>query len=425
VVVVGASDVLDVVIGLVFVWFLLSLAVSGVNEAFAWLTRLRAKQLWQAVAKVADAKLAPEARLRDLVWRVPVGVVDYRPVVQQGDKSALSDKRRAPKRTVAQPVRGETEDFVQRLYEKVRASVHDTAAEGWRTRISNIPPSLFADALLSLAETVVTRSSLLMAAERLGWTEARATLAASALPVRGGLTQEDLATALPDMDAARRAQLWDEASTTITVDDVEAVVAGNPQLSAAVRRVRDAAMENRITVGVRQAVEDWFSSEMAALSRFYRRQSRKLAAIVAVIIVCVSSADAVRIVDDLWHDRDLRSVMAGQAGSALGNGAQLDAACPPPPTTTPLAAAQDRLACAVGLVSRARRFEGVRPSAVWTEIRREHDPDSLQASDVPSWALHRLPGRVITVVALLLGAGFWYDVLRRLVGLRSLARRDT
>ena len=50
---------LDVVIGLVFVWFLLSLAVSAVNETFAWLTRVRAKQLWQAVARVVDDKVAP------------------------------------------------------------------------------------------------------------------------------------------------------------------------------------------------------------------------------------------------------------------------------------------------------------------------------------------------------------------------------
>ena len=40
------SDYLDLAIGLAVVFFLASLVVSGLNEAFAWLTRRRAKFLW-------------------------------------------------------------------------------------------------------------------------------------------------------------------------------------------------------------------------------------------------------------------------------------------------------------------------------------------------------------------------------------------
>ncbi len=49
------SQVLEVVIGVVFVWFLLSMAVSAVNQAFSWLTRVRAKLLWHSLAGLFDA----------------------------------------------------------------------------------------------------------------------------------------------------------------------------------------------------------------------------------------------------------------------------------------------------------------------------------------------------------------------------------
>ena len=82
----GVSEILDVAIGLVLVWFLLSIAVSGINEAFSWLTRMRAKQLWRTLAGIVDSTVKPQARLRDVLWRIPVGVSDYRPEVSPDDR---------------------------------------------------------------------------------------------------------------------------------------------------------------------------------------------------------------------------------------------------------------------------------------------------------------------------------------------------
>ena len=40
------SEIIDLAIGLVFVWFVLSLLISVINEAFALVFRIRAKHLW-------------------------------------------------------------------------------------------------------------------------------------------------------------------------------------------------------------------------------------------------------------------------------------------------------------------------------------------------------------------------------------------
>ena len=56
------SDVLDVVIGVVFVWFLLSSLLSVTNEGFSLLTRLRAKHLWLGLGRLFDPKTSPVPR---------------------------------------------------------------------------------------------------------------------------------------------------------------------------------------------------------------------------------------------------------------------------------------------------------------------------------------------------------------------------
>jgi hypothetical protein len=70
-----ANSILDVVIGLVFVFFVCSLAVSGVNEFVRTLLNTRAKALWTAVNRMLDpseAAAQPEgitARLDDAPTR--------------------------------------------------------------------------------------------------------------------------------------------------------------------------------------------------------------------------------------------------------------------------------------------------------------------------------------------------------------------
>lgn len=442
----GVSEVLDVAIGVVFVWFLLSIAVSAVNEAFSWLTRLRAKQLWRSLAGIVDGTVKPQARLRDLFWRVPVGVADYRPTVPLAagtDRSALSEKRSA-----AQTVRGAeevpeaTKAFLARLRDRLGRSIDDTAAGGWRTRISHVPSELLSDALVGLAEETVTRSSLRAAAERqsVGIDDAWW----ATLPARGSVDGTGLGPP-PGVAAEQWREVWAEAQRLVTIDDLEAVVAGNPQLATALRRVGDAVAGRDVVVGARRVIETWFDAEMDSLSRFYRRQTRKVALVIALVLVFVVQADSFALISDLWHDKDLRAVMASNAAlvvdAEVGDPEDFLALCrqvadltgahgraatsevaPATATTTPLEgieAAEARLQCAVELVRGTRRFELVEPVAIWNEVRDMNEAGRWEAGDPTAWLTDRVPGRLVTAVALVFGAGFWYDALRRLIGLKG------
>jgi hypothetical protein len=454
------SEILDVAIGLVLVWFLLSVAVSGINEAFNWLTRMRAKQLWRSLAGIVDSKVKPQARLRDLLWRIPVGVSDYRPEVRPddpaADKAALSERRaKAASVPKADEVPEETKVFLQRLRDRLARSLDDTAASGWRTRLSHIPGELLSDALVGLAEETITRTSLLAAASRLGvkvpytyWVN---------LPASGDVSKDAAFVRPTEVPEARWTEVVDEAKRLVTIEDLESIVAGNKQLATALRRVRLAAGgANDLMLGARKAIEDWFNAEMDGLSRFFRRQNRKLAALIALVVVFLVQADSFRLLDDLWHDKDLRSALSTNAAqvvdadlqvrdpasflalcrevAGVGDAAADTSTTEPPTTEAPttsggtdaaedeqdaLEEAQARLQCAADLVRGTRRYRFVEPAAIWTEVRDENTEGTWEAGDPGSWIWHRVPGRLVTAAALMFGAGFWYDALGRLVGLKG------
>ncbi|MFT7649985.1 MAG: hypothetical protein ACI8Y4_004750 [Candidatus Poriferisodalaceae bacterium] len=53
----GVSVVLDVVIGLVLVFFVFSLVASGIHEAETRMLATRSKQLWRALGTLLDGEI--------------------------------------------------------------------------------------------------------------------------------------------------------------------------------------------------------------------------------------------------------------------------------------------------------------------------------------------------------------------------------
>lgn len=414
-----SSDVLEVVIGLVFAWFLLSLVVSALNEGVNWALRIKAKHLWQVLSSLGGLGAS--------------GISLRAAVTPRSDDDPRPETGSSP---------GENSPFVDRLYARIRRSVPETA---WRykTAISYVPARVFSDAVLNLAEETVTRDSLLRAADNLGLTTARTAIEAS--PHEHRALKDDQVRSV----IGNNSDLLFEAKQLLTIGDVEALVGGNPPLRTAVRRL-GALDEDKQVAELRDALEKWFNAEMEALSRYYRRQNRKIVAVLGGLLVFVVQADSLRIVSNLWNDADLRTAVSAGATAVVGDDLPLKdldlpkvcagvsaattspatssstssttTTAPVATTTTPedaIAEAKLRLNCAAGIIRSARRYEFVELSWIGTEIRAESDGTKFEAIDPLRWAGHRLPGRAITFVALLFGASFWYDALKRLVGLRQ------
>jgi hypothetical protein len=396
-----SSDLLDVVIGVVFAWLILSLIISFVGEGITWAFKTRAKLLWRSLSQLFDAEVGPaNGRVKTMYARRTATDGDRRP------RSEAETEPIVPVGTVAATVDSAdaTRARVKELYDVVRRRVPDPAPMGRRSRITKVPGPVVADAF---------HSQLL-----------------------------DRPGASPQ-----------EREAPPTIADIERVLAKNPWLRERIRSVTAGLQGDEFAQRVREEVERWFDGAMDGLSAFYRRQNRKILAIVAVPVVLMANAGAFSLFHRLQDDQDLRTASATAAAQwaaepLTSSGGSIDlaevceriteaAATPtttagstttstpttttaPAPTTTldPIAESRRRFNCAGELFRSTDLLAPIGPKALYDEFR---DAGGGFFDDLWSWTWHDLTGRIVTWVALLFGASFWYDALRRLIGLKGKA----
>jgi hypothetical protein len=447
------GDVIDVAIGVVFVWFLLSVLVSAINEGFALVTHVRAKHLWLGIGRLIDPKQSPlPRRFVDSAVNLPFrSHGDLRPTAgpEPGQPPArpswwaklvgmfgLFDrftKRPEQVQEELQPLRVRA----QALYDELAPQVTEIAKGGRLSKITHVGSDAMADAVISLARNVHP-ADLQQTAVELGWddgaraaldqvlagTDDAARLDSDALV---GLVQS---TAVEGLSTDQARELYAAAAKRLTVRDVSDYFADNPELGKAVRRAATAVGLDEKTAAVKQAIETAFDRSMDQMTRFYRRQNRKILAVVAIPIVLVLQTNAIGIARNLWHDKNLRVATASAGANELGTDA-LREACANASSTTDESADLDKLVaeasarydCAADVIGRASQF---RVGFALDELKAAHGATGggarfERADIVPFFTKdYSLVGRIVTWMALLFGAQFWFDVLRRMVGLRKL-----
>ena len=284
------SDVLDVAIGLVLAWFLLSLAVSAVNESIAWLLRARAKVLWRALGRLfTDVDLT--GKFSSLVLKLP----DSADVLAHTDTLGVT--------STADPM-------LQEFHDRLSGRVPDPGVKRGKTGISNIPAEVVSDTVQSMAAATVTKASLLaVIGEGEPFREVVDEHLAAATPL-----EEATATALiPAEHRTAFAQAWQRAERVITVEDLAAVVAGNKALADRIALAVAGLREGEKVRATRQEMERWFNGAMEGAGRIYRRQNRKIAAAIALPIVFLANTDSIGLLSRLREDRDLRAAAATAA----------------------------------------------------------------------------------------------------------------
>ncbi|MEU7885056.1 hypothetical protein AB0B54_06115 [Microbispora bryophytorum] len=168
-----------------------------------------------------------------------------------------------------------------------------------------------------------------------------------------------------------------------------------------------------------RGVEDWFDGEMERLSLLYRRYVRWVLVGLGLIVTLVFGMDSLEYGKTLLRDNAYRGAVTafGQSGPQALE--PLREQCEP---------GQDPYVCVTDVLS----------TPAFVKIFT-HAPVSvtMDAAEGPAWAWHggdwwqRLtspghwPGFLITLIALLFGAPFWWDILRRLSGLRARTSGST
>ena len=450
------SDLLDVVIGVVFVWFLLSVMLSGVNEAFTLLTHIRAKHLWLGIGRLLDpARSKLPTKFLDAAVMMPImGKFDLRPVTPGKERDGWVAKRTTGRPdATADPDAKELRKRTKVLYTKLEPQIVETAQPGRLSKITHVAGEAVAEAMVSLASGV-HKNDLIAAALEMDWPEARQRALGhllSGVDETERLSVEELLELAHGSATPTDSELRDVhagAAEKLTGRDLADALSDNPELAEAVRRAVGSLTGTEKVKAAKDAIAAHFDREMDQVSRFYRRQSRKILAVLAFFAVFVFQANAVALAQDLWQDASLRTAVVGGALTAA-TGQTFDEAVtqacledgttdstattttsptttttttiPTTTTTDPVAAAEDRLNCSARIL---RKLSAFHVGLGWSDLEKAHeggDPTRVEKADVLPYLWDRwgILGRAITAIALLFGAQFWFDILRRLVGLRK------
>jgi hypothetical protein len=155
--------------------------------------------------------------------------------------------------------------------------------------------------------------------------------------------------------------------------------------------------------GFRIRLEAWFDDSMARVSGWYKRQAQIILLVLATIVTVALNANTLVMSDRLYKDPAVRDAVVQRATSQ--NKA--------PGTKQELKDAADNVDSLAKL--------GV--PLGWAQDSPD-DPRHLSFASLDG-AVHVLGGWLLTIVALSLGAPFWFDTLSRLSRLRSSGKPET
>ena len=184
-----------------------------------------------------------------------------------------------------------------------------------------------------------------------------------------------------------------------TIKDVRALAlqleAARPELATNVRQ-SIAILQEAKSDFVAQ-VNNWFDQTMDRATQRFTFSTRMVTFVGAIIVAVALQVDTVSLVNRLSNDEELRQVLLKTAQEQQGQPRTNE------PVETAKARAQMEWLGANGLVTVPKDFDD------WEK----------------RWETANVPGILITVVLLSLGAPFWYSALGRLLKLRSvLAEKD-
>ena len=357
-----SSIYVELAIGLVLAFLLLSLLVSGLNEGLNRLFSIRAKFLWAYLRDTIEGGI--DVRTKDgsaSRARLPNSMADVlvrAPWNRMPDGDPRPNFAPPPPPATPTPTKVGADAFYERLQGVDRA-------KGGRTSISQIPPNRFADALIELAT-----------ASGRPFSELLAELRDRESPLYGPLNS-----------------LWEAAHGNV----------------------------DRFHTGV----ETWFDGEMQRLSRLYRRSARWVIAVLATLVALFVGFDSLAYGQALLSDSAYRTEVVAVASGDPDKLVNLQETCrvleeqkggeQPQP---------DPYRCISGVLANPALAQVLGSSLVRIDLATAGNPtftwngrDWLDRVRSPGHWL----GFVLTVVALLFGAPFWWDVLRRLTGVRSSA----
>lgn len=376
------SIVLDVAIGVVFLFLLLALLVTTVQELVATVFGWRSKNLYNAIDSMLTGAFEPPnsanpsaqstAGAAQPSAAAPPPALDL--VTQLYQHPLITNLVRCPNELKSALANLERQASSAK---QTSSNVRKLTAEVRRHLPSYIPSKTFTLALLDILRG----------------------------PNAGGISVTELLKgAHSTLD-----QIQDPSLKRVLSLFLEKTTLSGEELEKHLNRMRE-------------GVEGWFNDRMARASGWYKRRAQLWSVVIAGLVVVVFNADTIHVATRLWKDRALRDAVVATAATIK-----------PPDGAAETADAKEQVEKLkqqsaaildagfpigwhwVNSSICARLLETDSDGAAGTPGPRE---DQCWEPSVGDRAL-LFAGWVVTVLAVCLGANFWFDVLGKALQLRG------
>jgi len=355
------NAVIEIAIGLIVLFSVLSLGCSKVNELVATVLALRARNLRKAIRHLVGNTYATK------VYEHPFITSLY-----------LGD---------AKPAKG-----IKKLFQKL------TKPPG----PSYLPADKFVIALLdSACPTAVTADPPLP-------------------PDPGDRLQYALVRSPEGSASPDEGRPGNEATPPSVERDIIAEIdrITEEKLKVALQTLWRAASGSVVTF--RAGVEQWFNHTMDRATGWYKRTAQIMALGLGLTIAIALNVDTVHVTERLWSDGPIRAAVQAQVNklplpTSIPTTTTIVGApaTPPPATEAPPTTAVSIGDQVGGIQDSLSQLSSLQLPLGWDEGQR---PDSYPLA---------LVGWVITAVALSLGAPFWFDLLNKVTALRGGGTQET
>jgi hypothetical protein len=403
------SSILEVAIGIAFVYLLLSLICTVINEAIASFINQRGKNLLEGIKNLLnDPKftgLAQQVYNHGLVDGIMQGATN--PDKPNRLPSYLSSKTFALALVDILGSRGAAKSWLDAIVKRQNELAQARAKHDADPENPQLAEAL-AEAQAALDEAKTNQSKAEESAGKHEAAEVAAQKVKDAKDLRG---IAEASTALQEALAAGRALAAEFPDALGNIQRaIEALPEGHTKESLFVlidKTKRDTALlSERVSVVehqleiLRRNLERWFDDAMDRFAGWYKRWTQLISLIIAIALVAVTNADTIGLANRLARDSALRGSIVAAAESAVqkitDDPAKSEAA------RQQLLTDSENLNLPLGWIA---------PGGA-----------SLAAEQIPhgfmGWLLKTM-GLLLSVLAVSLGAPFWFDLLSKFMNVRG------
>lgn len=411
------AAIIEVIVGMIFVYILLSILVTEVNTLISNAMRLRARNLREALDKIIDDPV-----MRAKIYSHPlIQLVEERAVLPTQRISA-EDAQEIADGVIAAVDWIDSTTFVDVVLNNIKVESDQELFGALLNVIDGMPSGPERRGLRLLINRVVSSGD--------GMDELREAI--------DHVDQENFRAALTETVS----QIDEEISQMgLEPNSIVSVMAG-------IRQIDNPYFRNALTTILATAdnldqakanIESWFNNSMSRASSTFAMKMKTLSIIVAAVIAIVANVDSLHIARTLWEDPILRQSISAVATQAVESG-QLEAAIN--------ASEQADLEAVSGTAGGTDVVDAIADSgqAVTDSIQEINDLrlpigwllDDVSDTDVGSaqrgnanniwnyfpgnnpegWLgllLAKLMGLAATVISISQGAPFWFNILNKIV----------